>query len=306
MPTIHASGVGSRWWARFALPTLREDCGVLSGVSCGNGTERNSVKGTLVGVAGKAMGSRRNNRHHNQGPSRRTNVAKPQEERGGQIASTRQSQPQAALAEAVRGGNQPTKNYERRIANWTVVVGAFTVVLAVATVGSGYVLWTTDHTLKDTMEAANRAWIAPLGAEISGAVIAGQEMNYVISYRNLGREPATSVTYVTLAGNTESPSVGRAPAFPINASCGDLKSDNGTVVYPSDTGIYQLYSAVKASAVNDRLIGGKVVEYLMGCFRYETMGKIRYSPYCFYLEPQADKPIGSWQFKVCPRIERPT
>jgi hypothetical protein len=70
------------------------------------------------------MGSRRNNRHRQQGPSSRKEALRQQDQSSNQIAPAPTSQPQAAQPEAKRGENKPAKSYERRIANWTVVVGA--------------------------------------------------------------------------------------------------------------------------------------------------------------------------------------
>src|SRR5882757_2346933 len=104
------------------------------------------------------MGSRRNGRSsHSKG---RSNKAPAQHNQASNpVATPAQSQPQATEPETKTSESQPENRYERRIANWTVVVGAFTVVLAIATAASGYILWQTDHTLKDTMVFGQRAYV---------------------------------------------------------------------------------------------------------------------------------------------------
>jgi len=102
------------------------------------------------------MGARRNSRSgHSKGRSHKAPAQ--QNQPSNSVAAAPQSEPEARQPEAQASHNQTENRYERRIANWTVVVGAFTVVLAIATAGSGYVLWLTDHTLKDTL-AANNAY----------------------------------------------------------------------------------------------------------------------------------------------------
>ncbi|MDI1262223.1 MAG: hypothetical protein PS018_03065 [bacterium] len=90
--------------------------------------------------------------------------------------------------------------YERRIANWTVVVGAFTVVLAIATAGSAYVLWLTDHTLQDTLKAqtasSERQLRAYLGFEWGAVLLdspAPSQVTAWIRLKNYGSTPAYKV-----------------------------------------------------------------------------------------------------------------
>jgi len=108
-----------------------------------------------------------------------------------------QSQPATAPSEAMGAEKEAPNNYERRIANWTVVVGAFTVILAFATVGSDYVLWKTDHTLKEVMQIDQRAWIGiesimpiPLIPEKGKTFAASVKM------RNTGKTPARNIRQI--------------------------------------------------------------------------------------------------------------
>ncbi|MGY2906297.1 hypothetical protein [Bradyrhizobium sp. URHC0002] len=47
------------------------------------------------------------------------------------------------------------------VARWTAVVGTATVALVIATIYNAIILRITDDTLQYTVEAANRAWLAP-------------------------------------------------------------------------------------------------------------------------------------------------
>jgi hypothetical protein len=147
------------------------------------------------------MGSRRNNRH---GPNRNPGGGKApnqKNETSEPIAVAPESQPQTTESNHESSGNEHTKNYERRIANWTAVVGAFTVVLAVATAGSGYVLWQTDHTLKETLQKSQRPWVI---AENVQSVEPGYftpeyakvcPFGYRVHFRNTGNSVANELIF---------------------------------------------------------------------------------------------------------------
>lgn len=88
-----------------------------------------------------------------------------------------------------KGQTPPPKDYDKTIARWTAVVGAFTVVLAVATIASTVILLKTDDTLQDTMQNGQRAYAyivfenpiikANARIELNGKVrIAGQTPAY--------------------------------------------------------------------------------------------------------------------------------
>lgn len=105
------------------------------------------------------------------------------------VSTTLQSQPEAGQPETQADENQPESPYERRIANWTAVVGAFTIVLAIATAASGYVLWQTDHTLKDTMVFGQRAYV---GINIAANLTLDSE-KAALTFENFGQTPAKNV-----------------------------------------------------------------------------------------------------------------
>jgi hypothetical protein len=97
------------------------------------------------------MGSHRRGR-------KRSNPKSQQEhnksnDRADQVAVAPQSNPELAETDQQTPQHYEPKNHEATIARWTIVVGFFTFVLAVATGYSAYVLNATDHTLKDTLRA---------------------------------------------------------------------------------------------------------------------------------------------------------
>jgi hypothetical protein len=146
------------------------------------------------------MGSRRHQRHHSNGHSGSNRAACEKNNPRDLVAAAPNSQLQTIQTNEL----STTSNYERRIANWTVVVGAFTVVMAIATVGSGYILWRTDNTLRETLERSQRPWIAPLSAKLLDLPIDGL-IGLQINFANVGREPALDTKHASKFGVTDAP-----------------------------------------------------------------------------------------------------
>lgn len=65
----------------------------------------------------------------------------------------KQSKPQSEQS-SEESGRLPAKSYEHVIARWTKVLGASTIVLAVATMISAYFLFETDRTIERQVDAA--------------------------------------------------------------------------------------------------------------------------------------------------------
>src|SRR5450759_1281271 len=81
------------------------------------------------------------------------------------------------------------------IARWTKVVGIFTVILAIATIASAYFLWTTDETLRKTLEVHQRPRIS-VDTTIVGPFTIDEKGGYVrlkIEIKNVGLSMADDV-----------------------------------------------------------------------------------------------------------------
>jgi hypothetical protein len=86
-----------------------------------------------------------------------------------------------------------SNHHERALVNWTRVLAISTCLLFAATGYSAFVLNTTDHTLKETLEASNRAWIAPHLLQLMQPIKAGEKTDVLLYFGNIGREPAINV-----------------------------------------------------------------------------------------------------------------
>jgi choline-glycine betaine transporter len=93
--------------------------------------------------------------------------------------------------EANRDKEQWWFNQTDPVARLTGWLMAFTGLLFLATIASVVALIVTDITLKDTMKASNRAWLAPMEGLVDGdAPIANQKFGYYVKFGNSGKEPA--------------------------------------------------------------------------------------------------------------------
>ena len=81
------------------------------------------------------------------------------------------------------------------VAKFTGWVAIYTLVLAVATIGSGFILYKTDLTLYETLLATQRPWISVEIAPISDLFINPGSMDgqFRFSLKNVGKSPAISV-----------------------------------------------------------------------------------------------------------------
>lgn len=148
------------------------------------------------------------------------------------------------------------------------------------------------------VESSERAWLAPLGGQLKGAPAKGQPLDYVVFYRNVGKDPALKFTEAHTSGHIAMPDMlhGQLPAIPENDTCVGLHPTFEKVVYPSSQNLnegYELYLQIRPDAV-DGIIERMTLEYVQGCFAYESMGSPHHSSYCFFLDPQG------WAFKSCP------
>lgn len=81
------------------------------------------------------------------------------------------------------------------IAKFTGWVAIYTLVLAVATIGSAYILYKTDVTLYDTFVIAQRPWLSVKTAIASPLTLEGETLTIklALTIKNTGRRPALSV-----------------------------------------------------------------------------------------------------------------
>jgi hypothetical protein len=156
---------------------------------------------------------------------------------------------------------------------------------------------------RESVEISQRAWIAPMAANFSGQVVLGQPADYEVLYRNTGKTPAINVNHAEASNHIPMPNLdaGEYPNIPPNKTCLGLSPESGAdILYPATEGDYRLYRQLRSDAINADLRNKKSLEYIQGCFAYETMCRRHHSPWCFFLQPINGQPINAWPFKNCP------
>lgn len=157
------------------------------------------------------------------------------------------------------------------------------------------------------IEADARAWIAPTGAHLRGDMIEGQPIDALVDFSNPGRTPALNVVHFAHGGITLPVSAEEldtqlklGPQVPsaIDACASAIPIDGRPVIYPA-TVQHQAAAIDKNFVVDDAIINRKRVFFIHGCFGYETMGKVHYSRYCFWLSMDPDPITGKPVFRPC-------
>jgi hypothetical protein len=141
-----------------------------------------------------------------------------------------------------------------------------------------------------------------MSAESSGQVVLGQPADYAVLYRDTGKSPAIDVNHAEVSNHIPMPNLGAGeyPKIPPNKTCAGLFPEKGSdILYPT-TGDYKFYRQLGGDAINADLRDQRILEYIQGCFTYETRGKPHHSPWCFFLQPIDGQSINAWPFKNCP------
>lgn len=222
----------------------------------------------------------------------------------------------AALIDAfVDQYNADRQEYNRRekqrvFREWLTIIGLF--------VAAGFAFWqwrelrSTDHTLRETLVASNRAWISPQTVRLTSDVeIGSRAASIQIIYENVGRFPALDFSHAETGGARLVP-VGfrdwEGLDFGDNQTCKGLTPrKGGPTIYPSQHFGGELSYAVapdpdkNPAAVIQELLNGRRLLWMQGCFSYLAFDSPRYSTFCFYLQPDPPRPILAWPFKTCPK-----
>lgn len=144
---------------------------------------------------------------HHGGPNRGNNVSGEQRNKKQQPATASpETPPKSSPTNDGRGDPNP-KSYEKTIATWTKVLGASTVVLAIATGISAYFLHSTDDTIAKQLESNRiqlRAYVGfdqfqSVGVEVADPTDTTQTAkikgtNIIVSFRNFGPTPALNAS----------------------------------------------------------------------------------------------------------------
>jgi hypothetical protein len=84
-----------------------------------------------------------------------------------------------------------------------------------------------------------------------------------------------------------------------------VKSNDQVTIYPTPTNEPRL--VVEGGTIKEqknevpRILAGKRVLYVNGCFGYKADLAPEYSRFCFFLDPSPALPLDAWNVKPCPR-----
>ena len=179
---------------------------------------------------------------------------------------------------------------------WTFFLSVGTFGLAIVAVLQWRELHKTDETLRDTLLASQRAWLAPFNAVVIGDFESGKESRFQVSYRNVGREPASNIKR---ALSIAWPKKGQNPQW--HDSCLFATNDTEAVLtaYPSEQIGYTVEVNLKNIPAFE-ILSGEQTLHLSGCLAYDTFGARHYSKFCFYWVHEEGKPLKEWKWLYCP------
>jgi hypothetical protein len=181
-----------------------------------------------------------------------------------------------------------------RVSNWiTFLASTATLVI---------LYWTLQESKSATIEA-NRAWIAPVSADLKSQTF--PPINFIINYTNIGRSPALylidgNVSPAFVSGSPSGVESGETP-LPAGLACDNVAPDkaNGRAIYPlHDSHI--LATAARSAPDYQPLLNGTETLFIRGCIAYLTFSQPHRVGFCFYLAPP-NQFINKWNFLLCKR-----
>jgi hypothetical protein len=147
---------------------------------------------------------------------------------------------------------------------------------------------------RDNIVAGSRAWVGPNGATIEGTPAIGNSVDFVITYQNSGRQPATGFVPAGDVFTLTTDDAGRSVSK-ISENVEKCRAQppiaGAEVVYPS-TGFSgnQYRTTVDKSLIDDEVVKGDKLIVMTGCFAYITFDTAHHSAYCFYFRNGTTKP----------------
>jgi hypothetical protein len=181
----------------------------------------------------------------------------------------------------------------------SLIVAMATVFLAFIAYWQWEALEKTDYTLRQTLVAANRAWIAPIQLRLESPVVAVEPISVALVYRNVGKEPALNMTAKLFIGGADLPPNGIWEKLVVPP--GDLCERAAeavtisSVAYPLEND-YLLHTKIR---IAEEYASAKRIALVAGCIRYETFKLAAQSAYCFYLSPDDLTNAKNWSFMLC-------
>jgi hypothetical protein len=153
-----------------------------------------------------------------------------------------------------------------------------------ATLLLAFIAWRTDRTVRDTLVAANRAWVTPASAFVDAPVI-GKTLVFHVRYGNPGKEPATDFVAQEDSDEIDAPAPQASlytilPRNRLQDVCARTHAaTEGGVVYPAREDY--TFTAITERLITPEIQSGSKLIVVHGCFAYQTFHRERKSEYCF-------------------------
>lgn len=175
------------------------------------------------------------------------------------------------------------------IARFTAYLALWTAFLFAATVINAIILFVTDQTLRDTLEANNRAWLAVTVASLDNMPAEGLPLLGHVTYKNTGHSPAMDMNYVMFI------QILPVEKSDIGESCNLLPPKSRDLTLFPGNEMSTIFPYSREAVVSKDVIDGKLILYWRGCFRYKTYGKNRTTDFCYFLRHNGP----TWSFQDC-------
>jgi hypothetical protein len=173
-----------------------------------------------------------------------------------------------------------------RLTGWLVL---WTACLFFATILSVIILWRTDRTLHETIEASNRAWVSVVEARLDSIPAKGVPILGGIVFQNTGKSPALQVNYMMF--------IQGLPADAKETLQDDVCRSvppGASAIFPSEKHAISFPYGKEGVPTSD-VMEGKTIFFWRGCFTYETFERRHHTRFCYYLRHSGP----SWHWQDC-------
>jgi hypothetical protein len=186
--------------------------------------------------------------------------------------------------EEYRHNTEERSFWERQIRvarglNWITGVGAVVGVLGLIFIYAGL-----QESRRSNIDA-NRAWISPTGMSATGGIDGTDDIPIQIHYSNLGKSPALKMDAqfdaVTVPTPANLHSYDSLSGGPNNTCKRTALIEESYAIFPNGSQDNRRETIIPRVRVTPLVRSNQAAILIQGCFKYETMGEIHYSWFCF-------------------------
>jgi hypothetical protein len=170
---------------------------------------------------------------------------------------------------------------------------------------------------KSALEATQRAWVSPLGAQVSVRPEVNRGIHFAINLTNTGREPAVDLNYKVQNHIIDAYDSRFADmtniVVPQNTACDNLHPVKGRSIvapavqnFPGIAWTFDSQQGDPSLLADDKIVNGIKFYVAEGCFVYDTYQAPHKTSYCYILEYDEMKiSVGSSPAILAPNIILP-